>query len=387
MDKKLKHHLVGHTGHALSIRQPHLENILSGKKKFEYRSRPIHVRGRVWLYSPRLCDEGGEGMPTRLILGSVELAGSEPVEGRYRVALRNPLRLDVPLLPSGQPQPGLWKPTQVEPLTDEEARPLLDGPDESPRLVTAYSWGYWGWGTQIEHFLEAAEAHEAAAGYGPPAFADVRLQRTGRAPAFRGNTLENVVGKDRYRWFPGLGNSHIADHSSGIKIANPSEANALLDYIKEQATKNRRVLFYCACEHIEVDGHANCHRRKVADLLLDAAKKGKTGLEVVEWPGHPPVKVEISLEEIPKTIGANLRIGDEFPPEGIATLPMGSEVELYDGEDLVAVFGTGPAKFKSGGWQLPVLLAPDSYDDEGMQAFRQELETYPAYFGCLARKV
>lgn len=387
MNNKLKQHLHGHTGHALSIRQPHLENILLGKKKFEYRSRPIHVQGRVWLYSPQFRDEGGEDMPARVILGSVELAGSEAVDGRYRVALRNPIRLDVPLIPSGQPQPGLWKPTHVEPLSDDDARSLSDEEDETPRVLTAYTWGYWGWGTQIEHFLEAAEVHEATAGFGPPAFADVRLQRTGRAPAFRGNALEDVVGKDRYRWFPGLGNSHIADHTSGINIANPSEAKALLDYIKEQATKNRRVLFYCACEHIEVDGHANCHRRIVADLLLAAAKKDKTRLEVVEWPGHPPVHVELTLDEVPRTFGANLRIGDEFPPEGIATLPMGSEVELYDGEDLVAVFGSGPAKFKSGEWQLPVLLVPDSYDDADRQAFRKELDTYPAYFGCLARKV
>lgn len=39
------------TGRAISIRQPYVEDILRGKKKYEYRSRPTQIRGRVYLYA------------------------------------------------------------------------------------------------------------------------------------------------------------------------------------------------------------------------------------------------------------------------------------------------------------------------------------------------
>src|SRR5262245_10852333 len=42
--------------------------------------------------------------------------------------------------------------------------------------LTAFSWGYWGWGNSVPEFLEAAAALESARGFGPPAFADVRLR-------------------------------------------------------------------------------------------------------------------------------------------------------------------------------------------------------------------
>ena len=36
---------------ALSIRQPFVEQILTGDKGIEYRSRRTHIRGRVYLYA------------------------------------------------------------------------------------------------------------------------------------------------------------------------------------------------------------------------------------------------------------------------------------------------------------------------------------------------
>lgn len=36
---------------ALSIRQPYAEQILRGKKKIEYRSRPTNIRERVYIYA------------------------------------------------------------------------------------------------------------------------------------------------------------------------------------------------------------------------------------------------------------------------------------------------------------------------------------------------
>ena len=38
---------------AISIRQPYVELILQGKKKFEYRSQPTNIRERVYLYASK----------------------------------------------------------------------------------------------------------------------------------------------------------------------------------------------------------------------------------------------------------------------------------------------------------------------------------------------
>ena len=39
--------------HAISIRQPYVELILTGKKRYEYRSTPTNMRGRVCFMRPR----------------------------------------------------------------------------------------------------------------------------------------------------------------------------------------------------------------------------------------------------------------------------------------------------------------------------------------------
>jgi hypothetical protein len=54
---------------ALSIRQPHAENILRGRKRIEYRSRPTKIIGeRVYIYASLRPAEGGEQLP-RGVLG------------------------------------------------------------------------------------------------------------------------------------------------------------------------------------------------------------------------------------------------------------------------------------------------------------------------------
>ncbi len=109
---------------AISIRQPFVEQILKGIKRFEYRSRPTNIRERVYLYAslrPRTEEsewrkvnrERGQ-LPTGLIVGTVEIAGcTVRKDGRdvyYAYALRNPKRLRTPLVARNQPQPGFWRP-------------------------------------------------------------------------------------------------------------------------------------------------------------------------------------------------------------------------------------------------------------------------------------
>ena len=107
---------------AISIRQPYSELILRRKKKNEYRSRPTHVRGRVYIYAAltpaddpqawgRSKGEPGD-FPTGVIVGTVEIIGcrADARSGGFAYILRNPKRLLKPRAAKGQPMPVFWRP-------------------------------------------------------------------------------------------------------------------------------------------------------------------------------------------------------------------------------------------------------------------------------------
>jgi predicted transcriptional regulator len=91
---------------ALSIRQPHAEQILRGKKKIEYRNMPTNKRERVYIYASmtpadqEAWDEIGlepGNLPTGVIVGTVEVVGCRKVRGEYEWDLARPVRLKRPL--------------------------------------------------------------------------------------------------------------------------------------------------------------------------------------------------------------------------------------------------------------------------------------------------
>ncbi len=107
---------------AISIRQPLVELILRGEKKFEYRSQPTRIRERVYLYASarpfedpavwrRVKARPGD-LPTGVIVGTVEITGCEWDEekGCFAFALARPERLARHLRPLNQPQPVFWRP-------------------------------------------------------------------------------------------------------------------------------------------------------------------------------------------------------------------------------------------------------------------------------------
>jgi predicted transcriptional regulator len=107
---------------ALSIRQPHSELILIGKKKLEFRGRLTHIRGRVYLYAGKKLDRDVKGianekaalLPRSAIVGSVEIVDcyeSEEHPGYFAWELAKPRRYRSPRRARGVPQPGFWKPT------------------------------------------------------------------------------------------------------------------------------------------------------------------------------------------------------------------------------------------------------------------------------------
>lgn len=103
------------SGRAISIKQPFIEEILIGVKKYEYRTRPTKILGRVYLYAsskPRLdvswrkVKKSPDDLPRGVIVGSVEIVGCVkfgPSDFGYR--LKNPKRYRKHLKPKGHPQP------------------------------------------------------------------------------------------------------------------------------------------------------------------------------------------------------------------------------------------------------------------------------------------
>lgn len=111
---------IDRTSLALSVRQPYVTRILNGTKRFEYRSQPTNVRGRVLLYASATIDYDSMAdeelpppePPTKVIVGDVEIVGCEwDEEGDcYAWALANPRTLSTPLKPFRRANPVWFRP-------------------------------------------------------------------------------------------------------------------------------------------------------------------------------------------------------------------------------------------------------------------------------------
>ncbi|TSA01217.1 MAG: ASCH domain-containing protein [Nitrospiraceae bacterium] len=104
---------------ALSIQQPFAELIVAGKKKFEYRGIPTHIRERVYVYaskkpgSKKRWEESGYEfgtLPTGVLVGTVEIVGCGEDSGDYRGKLARPKRSKRVIKPKNQPQPVWFRP-------------------------------------------------------------------------------------------------------------------------------------------------------------------------------------------------------------------------------------------------------------------------------------
>jgi hypothetical protein len=111
---------------ALSLRQPHAENILRGVKTVENRTIPTNIRGRVYIYAskqpadPGTFEELGAkpgDFPTGLLVGTVEIVGCEKADSSegFQWQLANPERLAEPLKPENKPQAVWFTPFRLNP--------------------------------------------------------------------------------------------------------------------------------------------------------------------------------------------------------------------------------------------------------------------------------
>lgn len=218
--------------------------------------------------------------------------------------------------------------------------------------IEIFTWGYWGWGTETPKLVQAVDAVENARGFDAPVFVDVRISRSVRAPGFREKAFEKLLGPDRYLWLQRLGNDAILDGGGPIHINDPAAAADLLDLAQQNASRNRRVIFFCSCAE-----PAGCHRKTVADLVLTAAMRRRLGVVLDEWPGGEPRTHEIRLSK--ESIAQRLKGRVSFPLSrvsdlaAIAGLPWGSAVKVTAPGEFT-YFTSGPAFLVKGKWALPV---------------------------------
>lgn len=224
--------------------------------------------------------------------------------------------------------------------------------------LTVFSWGYWGWGNATPQLVSALDSAEAERGFAPPVCVDARISRSVRAVGFNGNAFERLLGADRYRWMPGLGNRAIQTHEGPpIQIADPAAADALLALADAARHDHRRVLFFCSCEYPRTDEGIECHRVEVGRLLVAAARRRGADLTLVEWPGGKPTPM--SLEVPAKTLREVRRGRSSVPlagtslPDGPHGFAVGSVATLANQTDSLRVV-TGPARYAADGWYLPV---------------------------------
>jgi hypothetical protein len=213
------------------------------------------------------------------------------------------------------------------------------------KRITAFTWGYWGWGTHAKDFVRNVDAVERARSWRRPLFVDIRIRRSGRAPDFQQNAFEKIVGQRRYRWMKSLGNRSIITKGRRMEIADPNAANDLLEYVLQAHDQKRRVLFFCACEY-----PGTVHSRAaVAGLLLKAAHHKGVRLTVAEWPGGEPRTAELrtSLKEVKKVLRGATRL--RLPKLSLkddrkfTELPWCSRLRVSSGESSVVIV-SGPAK-------------------------------------------
>jgi hypothetical protein len=231
------------------------------------------------------------------------------------------------------------------------------------KMLTLFTWGYWGWGTSTRELVRAVDATEKKRGFEPPIFVDIRLRRSVRAPGFSGNAFAHVVGASRYQWMPRLGNRRIALGESGVQIDDPSAARDLIRLAIECARRHQRVLFFCACEDLATK---RCHRTKVADLVLKEAAQQRRRVEIVEWPGSKPTYTTLAVTpEILKGIACGRKSVplDSIDLKEFAGLPWGSVVTLHAGEQALPIV-TGPAKYHRD-WCLQVVHSGEIGGDAG----------------------
>lgn len=227
-------------------------------------------------------------------------------------------------------------------------------------MLTAFSWGYAGWGNAIPQLVQSFDAAEQSRGFGPPVFVDIRARRNVRAKGFRGDAFEEFLASGRYRWMKGLGNEAVRTGRGRMRLVQPQQAAELLDLVQSKAREKVRVIFFCSCG--SPDCARTCHRRLARTTLLAASRRRGVGLRIEEWPGGEPSarprRVEVPAKAIDSVLrgGTSVHVSASIALEHSA-LAHGQVVDFTDGErhQLVAC---GAPVCRAGRWAFPIFAPP-----------------------------
>ena len=222
------------------------------------------------------------------------------------------------------------------------------------RKLTIFMFGYDGWGNSTELLHKATAAVERQRGYRRPYWVDTRFSPYTLAAGFYGRTFASVVGDDHYCSMPELGNANVGSNptSDRIRIETPQAAERLLDLALQCWRRRQRVIYFCQCPEPR-----HCHRRKIAILLIRAAKKRRVALQVVEWPGGEPQVRRISVR-IPSSAVRKSHLALDRTPRPLAVLAglaAGSRLRVYDGQGWEDTFAVKAARYTRGSWQFPLV--------------------------------
>ena len=254
-------------------------------------------------------------------------------------------------------------------------------------MITVFTFGYWGWGNATDKLVLLVAAVEKERGFKPPFFIDARMSRKVRAKGFIDNTFGDLIGDERYLWLDGLGNAAIKEGGE-TRLKDPAKIYDLLQIIEEKANDNRRVIVFCACEYPKSGGVDYCHRVLIAKTLMKEAHKKNAAINIVEWPGHDPVKNNIQITvndtDFMKVLrGAkSLSVAQNLTLSEIGSIPWFTPVKAASDDSSrkpVWIF-TGPGKYVYDDWHLPVFKLLDSLGENSDKEIQQEREA----FGFLA---
>ncbi len=123
------------------------------------------------------------------------------------------------------------------------------------------------------------------------------------------------------------------------------------------------MMFFCGCDSPQVDRKITCHRWTVGTSLLKAARRQGIDIEVVEWPGEAPERIEVPLSRKDFTSVERGRmtipLGRRPALEEVVGLGWGSVATICCGEEQIYRV-VGPVIYRGQQWHLQVL----EYDDE-----------------------
>lgn len=377
---------------ALSIRQPFAELILRGLKDVENRTWFTKYSGLLLIHASGAAGEDscatygpGDDLPRGELVGIVNLVrctrrrtSPSHVNGRWSWYLASPRRFRRRIRFKARvglmEVPNRLVASAVRTATAERVRPLDAAPGNAapPKPLRLFSWGYKGWGNATRQLIRAVDLAEACRGFAPPVFVDVRYSRKVRAIGFKERAFERLLGHERYRWMPSLGNPQLRNPRASRVVDCPSAAHPLLDLALDAARQRRRVIFFCSCP----SPGRKCHRNEVAKHVIRVARLRDLAVVVQEWPGDRPWGSPVPVRVTKSTIAA-VRSGRRSVPlplgtplQSFAGQPWGTVIELRAGLDR-QLLSAGPARFERRQWVLPVFLGPVQTDAKQRELLRK----------------